>query len=182
MVFFGLPWFGQTMTPAGWPFFRKPPYGVGSPPSQRLAWIPRHQSDCWAPIFAIIWRWRRFSAIIRTAGRALTPCARLTPWLTVAGIVDSQIPDAGMSHRPILSCLIFVSQLEQLVIPITRATFCRGISCASSMIPERGHQFRALPISQSASSLTQKRKRVPLSSWRNPHVKNRRCTRVMASP
>jgi len=48
-------------------------YSVGSPPSQRLAWIPRHKSDRWAPLSAIIWRSRRFSAIIRTTGLALRP-------------------------------------------------------------------------------------------------------------
>jgi len=29
---------------------------VGSPPSQRLAWILRHKSDRWAPRSAILWR------------------------------------------------------------------------------------------------------------------------------
>jgi len=33
-----------------------PEYSVGSPPSQHLAWIPRHKSDRWAPLSAIIWR------------------------------------------------------------------------------------------------------------------------------
>ena len=40
--------------------------------------------------------------------------------------------------------------------PCTEGYFFQLVPAASSMIPERGHPFRALPISQSASSLTQK--------------------------
>jgi len=45
---------------------------VGSPPSQRLAWILRHKSDRWAPRSDKIWRKRRFCDIIRTAGLVLS--------------------------------------------------------------------------------------------------------------